>query len=45
MAWASVEHILHEVFVRQVIHQSRNENRFVVARGIWSVVISFEARA
>jgi hypothetical protein len=44
MAWAAVEHTLHEMFVRQIIHQSRNKNRFVVARGVWSVVISFEAR-
>ena len=44
MAWANVEHILHEMFVRQVVFQSRNKNRFVVARSIWSVIISFEAR-
>src|SRR5439155_26753992 len=44
MAWANVEHTLHELFVAQVVRQSRNKQRFVVARGIWSVVISFEAR-
>ena len=44
MAWAHVEFRLHEMFVRQVVHQSRNRNRWTVARSIWSTVISFEAR-
>ena len=44
MAWANVEHTMHELFVAQVVRQSRNKQRFVIARGIWSVIISFEAR-
>jgi hypothetical protein len=44
MAWASVEHSIHELFVSQLVRQSRNKQRFVIARGVWSEVISFEAR-
>jgi hypothetical protein len=44
MAWAQVEHELHEIFVRQVIFRSRNKNRWVMARAVWSAVVSFEAR-
>jgi hypothetical protein len=44
MAWAQVEYTLHEIFVNHVIRQSRNKQRYVVARGVWSAVISFEAR-
>ena len=44
MAWAEVEHILHEMFVVNAVHRSRNKNRYVVARGVWSAVLSFEAR-
>jgi hypothetical protein len=44
MAWAQVEHTLHEKFVTQLVRQSRNKQRFVIARAVWSAVISFEAR-
>jgi hypothetical protein len=44
MAWSNVEHSLHGLFVSQVVRQSRNKQRYVIARGIWSEVISFEAR-
>jgi hypothetical protein len=44
MAWAQVEHTLHQKFVQQLVRQSRNKQRFVIASGVWSAVISFEAR-
>jgi len=44
MAWASFEFYLHEMFVTEVILDSTNPQRYMVARGIWSVVVSFEAR-
>ena len=44
MAWASFEFYLHEMFVTEVILDSTSPHRYMVARGIWSVVVSFEAR-
>jgi hypothetical protein len=44
MAWAAVKRQLHHIFVYEVIRQSRNKNRWVVARRIWSVIVSFDAR-
>jgi hypothetical protein len=44
MAWSNVEHAVHDLFVSQVVRQSRNKQRFVIAKGIWSEIISFEAR-
>ncbi|UWU90163.1 hypothetical protein [Bradyrhizobium sp. CB1015] len=44
MAWASFEFYLHEMFVSEVILDSKNPQRYVLARGVWSVVVSFEAR-
>lgn len=44
MSWANVEQVLHEIFVQRLVRQSRNKNRWVIARSIWSVIISFEAR-
>jgi hypothetical protein len=44
MAWATLEQTLCHLFVSQVVRQSRNKQRFVIAKGIWSEIISFEAR-
>lgn len=44
MAWATVEHALHDLFGAQIIRQSTNKNRYFVARIIWSTVINFDVR-
>jgi Protein of unknown function (DUF3892) len=44
MSWAAVERQLHHAFVHELVRQSRNKNRWVVAKSIWSTIISFEAR-
>ena len=44
LAWSQVEHSLHEKFCTQLVRQSRNKQRWVIARSVWSQVISFEAR-
>jgi hypothetical protein len=44
LAWAEVEHQLVGIFVQEVVRQSQNKQRWVVAHGIWSAVINFEAR-
>jgi hypothetical protein len=43
-AWSGVEGQLHEMFLRQVIFRSRNKNKWVMARFVWSAIISFEGR-
>jgi hypothetical protein len=44
MAWSGVEFELLHLFIDQVVRQSRNKQRYVIARGIWSAIISFEAK-
>jgi hypothetical protein len=44
MAWSQVESQLLDLFISQIVCQSRNKQRYVIARGIWSAVINFETR-
>jgi hypothetical protein len=44
MAWASLEFELHELFVRQLIFESTNKNRYTIARSVWSAILAFDDR-
>ena len=44
MAWATVEAQLYFLFTSQMVHQSENPQRYVLAGNVWSAIISFETK-
>jgi len=44
MAWATAEAQLYFLFTAQMVHQSENPQRYIVAGNVWSAIISFETK-